>query len=167
MKEKIVNYYGINYLIREDGKIFSTNRYDKDGHPKEIKQRLDKYGYLVVTLGSELNRKCKTVHRIIAETFIPNSDNNLEIDHKDDDKHNNNLSNLQWISHFENASKIPFERRSKCRKGSLNGRAKLDEEKVKRIRQLYEEDYSVKELAQIFDCSDTNIYAIVNNKIWK
>ena len=91
MKEKIVNYYGINYLIREDGKIFSTNRYDKDGHPKEIKQRLDKYGYLVVTLGSELNRKCKTVHRIIAETFIPNSDNNLEIDHKDDDKHNNNL----------------------------------------------------------------------------
>lgn len=167
MKEKIVNYFGLNYLIREDGKIFSTNRFDKNGNPKEIKQRFDRYGYLVVTLGIESKRKCRTVHKIIAETFIPNNDRNLEIDHIDDNKCNNNLSNLQWITHFENVSKIPFERRSKSRKGSKNGMAKLNEMKVKNIRQLYLDGYSIKEIAQKYDCSYTNISAIVKGKIWK
>lgn len=167
MKEKIVNLNGIDYLVREDGKIFSTNRLNKDGTPKEIKQRLDKYGYYVITYGTENNRKCKTVHRIIGETFMPNDDENLEIDHIDNNKLNNNLSNLQWVTHHDNASKIPFERRSICRKGSKNGRAKLNEQMVSEIRRMYKNGVSKKQICSQYPCSFSNLDNIINYKSWK
>lgn len=52
-------------------------------------------------------------------------------------------------------------------RGSINGNAKLDEQAVKRIRQLKAKGNSVKELALKFKVSKTNIREIINNKIWR
>ena len=51
----------------------------------------------------------------MAETFIPNPKNLPEVDHIDNNKENNDISNLRWISSFDNKSRILFETRSKCR----------------------------------------------------
>lgn len=59
-------------------------------------------GYLQVYFrmnGKQIN---KLVHRLVAETFIPNPDNLLEVNHKDCDKTNNDVSNLEWVTHEEN-----------------------------------------------------------------
>lgn len=166
MLEKIVNLYGIDYLVREDGKIFSTHRFDKNGNPREIKQRLNPDGYLAITVGVENNRKSKTVHKIVADAFLPSSDKSLEVDHIDNNRLNNNLSNLQRLTHSENASKIPFERRSKCRKGSRNGRAILNEQDAIKIRQKYEEGYTIMDIAKMYGRGWTTISHVIKGETW-
>jgi hypothetical protein len=49
-----------------------------------------------------LNGKKYSIHRLIAETFIPNPDNKPEVNHKDGNKLNNHISNLEWVTHSEN-----------------------------------------------------------------
>ena len=59
------------------------------------------------------------VHRMVAETFIPNTDNKPEVDHIDGNKHNNNVNNLRWVTSSENKrntityKKLCDERRSR------------------------------------------------------
>ena len=55
----------------------------------------------------------------------------------DNDKTNNHVSNLQWISSKDNKRKIPFERRSVCRQGEKNGRATFTDNEVLEIRKFY------------------------------
>ena len=100
--EVIRNLYGIDYFVRSDGKIFSTKNIGRGKYHKEITQYLRRDGYPVVTLGPNDHRVQKTVHRIIASTFIPNPENLPEVDHIDNNKENNDVTNLRWISSFEN-----------------------------------------------------------------
>jgi len=81
-----------SYSITKDGKVWS--------HLNNIflKPQRTGHGYL----GVQLNRKSKIIHRLVAETFIPNPKNLPEIDHIDGDKHNNSIDNLEWVSHQEN-----------------------------------------------------------------
>jgi len=62
-------------------------------------QRMDKYGYKRIDL-----RPMKTmfIHRLVAEAFIPNPDNKPQINHKDGNKLNNLISNLEWCTRDEN-----------------------------------------------------------------
>lgn len=71
--------------------------------PKILKEKYDGNGYPQVALS---NRKCqyKHVHRLVAEMFIPNPNNLREINHKDEDKKNNHIENLEWCTHQYNAT---------------------------------------------------------------
>jgi len=67
-----------------------------------LKQYPNKGGYLKVDIsinGTKVHRK---VHRLVAQTFIPNPDNLPEVNHKDCDRTNNNISNLEWCTHEYN-----------------------------------------------------------------
>jgi len=72
----------------------------------KLSQRVSKYGYVRVDLSKgNKGRKQFFLHRLIAETLIPNP-NNLEcVDHIDGDKLNNHPSNLQWITRGDNVRK--------------------------------------------------------------
>lgn len=59
-------------------------------------------GYLVVCLYKGGEKYYKKVHRLVAETFIDNPDNKKEVNHKDGNKRNNVISNLEWVSGKEN-----------------------------------------------------------------
>jgi hypothetical protein len=54
------------------------------------------YGYLVVDFRKDGKRKHLKVHRLVAEAFIRNENNLPEVNHKDENKHNNDASNLEW-----------------------------------------------------------------------
>lgn len=83
-----------NYNISEDGVL--TNR---KGH--EIKAYLKQgYKYAVIRYrGTNVN---KAIHRIVAEAFIPNPDGKPQVNHKDGNKLNNTVSNLEWVTAKEN-----------------------------------------------------------------
>ena len=125
IKEKIIELYGVEYIVSSDGNIFSTKNVGRGKYHKQLTQRLDADGYYEVTVGKNYKRVSMKVHRIIALAFIPNPNNLPEVDHIDNNKINNDASNLQWITGSENKKKIPFERRSMSHKWELNGRAKL------------------------------------------
>ena len=75
------------------------------GKRKELTLHKNNFGYLRVDLGGQRNKKTCQLHRLIAETLIPNP-NNLEcVDHIDGNKSNNHPSNLQWITRGGNVIK--------------------------------------------------------------
>lgn len=101
-----------NYQISNFGRVKSKGRYRKVGiknvdkvYRKEfiINGFINKKGYKQVTLYDK-NRKPKTmrIHRLVALHFITNSDNLSQVNHIDGNKLNNNISNLEWISNYDN-----------------------------------------------------------------
>lgn len=91
----IKNYVGL-YSVTTDGKIFShrSNRF--------LKNQETKNGYEVITLCSKDIKEVKYIHRIVAETYIDNHNNLPIINHKDGNKKNNKLTNLEWTTYSGN-----------------------------------------------------------------
>jgi len=82
-------------------------------------------GYKVVSLCKDGIIKIKTIHRLVAETFIPNSSNYKCVNHLDGNKMNNDISNLEWCTYSENiqhAYRIGLNKKNKeVNQYNLNG----------------------------------------------
>ena len=91
----IKDYEGF-YKVSNTGKVFSCRR------QKYLSQKSDKDGYKEVCLCVDEVRKYKRVHRLVAEAFIPNEESLPIINHKDGDKTNNHVSNLEWTTNYGN-----------------------------------------------------------------
>lgn len=89
------------YEVSNKGKVRSMN-YNKTGKVKELKPKIDKYGYLVVTLHIDGKQKSITIHTLVAKAFIPNPENKPQVNHKDGNKQNPDESNLEWCTVSEN-----------------------------------------------------------------
>lgn len=85
-----------NYMISNAGRIRHAN--DNVDHSTR-----DNKGYLVTDLYKDGQRFTHRVHRLVAQEFIPNPDNKPCINHIDGNKHNNNSSNLEWVTKKENS----------------------------------------------------------------
>lgn len=87
------------YLISNLGRVWSNVT------GKELRQQYHNHGYMSVALtlrdGSG-KKKMFLVHRLVAESFLPNADGLPTVNHKDGDKRNNQKSNLEWMSYAEN-----------------------------------------------------------------
>ena len=89
---------------RSMGRIRTTDRYVKIRNGKRqvkgqiLKQRPDRYGYMKVQFSMNGKVMTKRAHRIIAACFLPNTDDLPEINHKDNNPLNNNVSNLEWCT---------------------------------------------------------------------
>lgn len=102
----IPGYEGL-YQISNLEQIMSKARLDCFGrYVSERIRRLTagKDGYLLVELSKNGIKKTFKVHRLVAETFIPNPNNYTEINHKDENRQNNRASNLEWCSRTYNAN---------------------------------------------------------------
>ena len=80
--------------------------------------RIDRYGYCKVTFYDNGVTKHTTVHRVVAEAFLPNIYNKPSINHKDCNKLNNSVDNLEWVTHKEN---IHHAERNGLRNRARNG----------------------------------------------
>ena len=103
MIENIEGWPG--YFVTKDGMVYSykTNKFLSPG--------INTHGYKHVNLyrhndqTNKVEKKNFRVHRLVAETYIPNPDCLKEVDHIDDNKENNNVTNLQWITSQGNNEK--------------------------------------------------------------
>eukprot|EP01038_Epipyxis_sp_PR26KG_P018376 gene18376-25887_t len=68
-----------------------------------LKTRINCNGYIYVDLHKNGKRKTRTIHQLVAEAFLHNPDEKLCVDHIDNDRQNNNISNLRYASVQENA----------------------------------------------------------------
>ena len=106
---------------------------------KVLKPVLDGRGYYKANLYKQNKAYTRSIHRLVATEFIPNSDKLPEVNHKDEDKTNNSIENLEWCSHYYNSNYgTRNERVAKAITGSLNYGAK----RVKCV-----------ETAEIFNCT--------------
>jgi len=91
----IPGYEGF-YKISNKGGVFSVKR------NKVLKPSYTHVGYLHITLYNRKSEKTYSVHRLVAMAFIPNPYNLPCINHKDEVKDNNDVSNLEWCTHSYN-----------------------------------------------------------------
>ena len=94
MWKDIKEYEGL-YTIDENGNIKN-----KDGYQKKI--NVAKNGYCIVDLYKNNIRHTYTVHRLVAQAFLDNPYNLDVVNHKDGDKTNNCVSNLEWCDYSYN-----------------------------------------------------------------
>lgn len=117
-------------------------------------------GYRIVILWKNPIRKCYKVHRLVALTFLSNPDNKPEINHIDEIKGNNNLNNLEWVTHKENMLHSQI--------GEKHHSAKLSEIDIISIKYMVQSTmFSEKDLSKIFKVSRQMINYIKTNKLWK
>lgn len=67
-----------------------------------LKPMLNQGGYMKVTMHKDGKVNTEVIHRCVAEAFIPNENNLPQVNHKDGNKRNNNVSNLEWCTALEN-----------------------------------------------------------------
>ena len=98
------------YQLFTNGEIIALGRVGARGYTvkdKKLKPCI-RNGYLSYSLNLEGKTKYYYLHRLIAQNFIPNPDNLPCVNHKDGDKLNNNIDNLEWCSYSQN-NKHAFE----------------------------------------------------------
>ena len=84
-----------NYIVSNMGNVKSLN-YRRTGREKILKLKIDKNGYQIVGLWKNGIKKIYSVHRLVAQAFIPNPNNLPQVNHKDENKQNNCVENLEW-----------------------------------------------------------------------
>ena len=124
----ISGYEGI-YQVSNQGKVKSLERKVRhsEGGWKNWKERIIKpykgnHGYLMLGLSNDGHRKAFTIHRLVALAFISNPDNKAEVNHKDGDKTNNLLENLEWNTPSENTKHAHLNGFVKIKRNLKNGR---------------------------------------------
>lgn len=98
--KEIEGYEGI-YQVSNYGNVKSLGN-DKTRKEKVLKPQKHNYGYLMVSLNKQGKHKLHFVHRLVAEAFIDNPNNYEEVNHKDEDKTNNSVINLEWCTRLYN-----------------------------------------------------------------
>ena len=96
----IKGYEGL-YKVSSYGRVVSLN-YHRLGIPKLLTQHKNHRGYLYVDLWKGNKGKKYLVHRLVAQAFLSNLNNLTEVNHKDENKENNRIENLEWCSPYYN-----------------------------------------------------------------
>ena len=102
-----LGYYQISNLGRVKSLnrtiVYSPSKFYPNGRVRVLKEKIltpsvDKKGYEFVQLFINGNYRSKKIHRLVAEVFISNPNNLEQVNHKDENKKNNKVSNLEWCT---------------------------------------------------------------------
>ena len=151
--------YNEKYEVSSDGHI----RNKKSG--RILHEFINKNGYLI----TQFDGKTRTVHRVVASVYLDNPNKCEDINHKDGNKRNNSVENLEWCTRSENM-KHAYKLGLKISKGEKNGNHKLSKEDVKHIVSIYKKGdakYGAKALAKKFNVAPQTICAVVSGQNWK
>ena len=122
-------------------------------------------GYLKINLCSGGTRHTIRIHTLVLEAFVGPCPAGMECRHLDSNPTNNHLSNLQWASHVTNeADKVP---RGTAPIGVKHGQAKLNDEKVREIRGLRAQGWSLRKIGRQFGVNKSTIHRVIVGKDWK
>jgi hypothetical protein len=132
---------------------------------RKLRKLNNKTHYLSASLKSIDGQKPKTsyIHKDVARVFIGPRPDFMVVRHLDGNRFNNHVSNLCYGTPEENYADT---KKHKVHQGEKNGRAKLNENKVKIIKFLLANQVAPKEIAIAFDVDVMSIYAIKQNRNW-
>lgn len=142
-----------DYEITRDGVVINKHS------GKVVKPQMNGTGYYRVGICGKL----QFVHRLVAEKYIPNPENKPQVNHKDGNKTNNCVENLEWVTNRENS--IHALKNGWMRIEEKHQFAKLTRKQVSFIKS--HDEMTRKELADLFNVSPRTITDIRQGKTWK
>mgnify|MGYP002516354426 CR=1 FL=1 len=165
MKQKLITIckykLKFNYYVRDDGTIYSeqTN--------KILSPQLDKNGYEKIQMMSTDGKRHRySVHRLVLENFAPVENMaSLQVNHKDGNKRNNKLDNLEWVTNYENTQHA-IHNKLRDFNGEQNPSAKLTEKNIYDIIELFHKGLSCAAIARQYGVCSSTIERIKSRKSW-
>lgn len=146
-----------NYFISNYGNLKRNNKF--------LKKRIDKYGYCRYALSKKQKPKSFMSHRLVLLSFVGES--NLLVNHKDGNKLNNYIENLEYCTNSENVKHAYQIGLIHGRKGESHHFKKLKDSDILTIRSLIEKSLlSNADIARFYDVSTATISLIKNKKHW-
>lgn len=163
MQWKAVRGFEQRYAVSDTGELKNTQRNTL------VKPTTINSGYLLYRLYDKGKCSHKLAHILVAEAFIPNPQNKRTVNHKDCDKHNNNLNNLEWMTHGENHAHA-FQHGRRNPTAFQLGINKLTVEEIVWVRKHYlrgDKTYGAGPLARRFNVSTPTLLKIVRGQSYK
>ena len=137
------------YQVSNWGNVMSLN-YNGTGKPRLMKTVKNKFGYLIIKLFKDRKPKMFRVNRLVAEAFIPNPNNLPQVNHKDEDKTNNRVDNLEWCDNKYNCNY--GTRNERMAKTNTNGK------KSKKVLQFTKSGEFIREWPSTMECERNGFY---------
>jgi hypothetical protein len=162
--------YEKHYEVNRNGEIRSLGWNTKTGYRPGcvLKPSLSRSGYPVVTLYSgDGTHKSAQVHQVVAQTFLGAPEPGVEVNHKNGDKTDSRLDNLEYCTCSENRIHSYRALGNRAPRGSTHYSAKLTEADVVEIRRLAGEGaLSQAKIAARFRVGQDHVSRIVHRKVW-
>lgn len=152
------------WLISNKGRVFSNycNRCLK----LQLVGASNNQKYYSVAINISGNIKHLKVHRLVAGAFIPNPDNKPHVNHKDGNKLNNSVKNLEWATVKENCVHA-VETGLNKKRGQYNQNSKIKDKEIPHIKALYKIGFKQKQISAMYNVNQSAISRIVNNINYK
>lgn len=148
-----------NYLVSPDGYV--VNR--KTG--RVLKEDITNRGYHRITVCKNNKVKRYTLHRLVAELFIPNPLGKETVNHKSGDKRDNSVENLEWMTQEENQNHA--KETGLCPKGTAMKTSKYSEETIHEVCRLIQEGWTRKPVLDKAGITKSTFDDIRRRKSWK
>ncbi len=171
MKEiwKAVKGFEKYYQISNHGRLKSLKRTwmsgikSKRSHPEMILKTQIIKGYETVLL-NDAGKHLRKIHRLVAECFIENPSNKKNVNHKDGNKLNNHVENLEWNTVKENEFHAMIN--GLKARGEKHGMCRLTINKVMMIRKLCSMGEKMVDIATEFNISVAHVSRIYHRQVW-
>lgn len=154
---KPIDGYDSKYVISPSGDIVrlpysSNSKYTQWRNNKifHVKSRTDRNGYVTVRLNINGVEKAKQLHKLVAETFLPKIDGKDFVNHKDGNKSNKDVSNLEWCTKSENTYHAYKTGLKEAQKGGEVYNSSLTNQQAKIVRERALSGESCKSLSKEF-----------------
>lgn len=151
------------YEVTQDGRVYSLSSDWRGYGKRELKQQDNSHGYPSVRIVVNGRRKRVTVHRLVAQRFLPPRPSpKHQIRHVNGNRQDNRASNLKWGTAADNAK--DRELHGNTARGSRINTSRLTENDVLRIRR---NAMTVTQVMKAFDVSQHAAYEVVNGLSWR
>ena len=162
------NYFRVlnDYEVYEDGRIY-RREVTKEGRTRKgawIKTRVNGAGYEIFNLWDGEKQQTYSMHNMLATLFIPNPNNYKSVNHKDGNKLNNDLDNLEWCTQQEN--NIHAIKTGLRAVGETRTQAKLNDEEVIEIKAMIEAGFADIDIAPVYGVHNGTISCVRHGKTW-
>jgi hypothetical protein len=156
------------YEVSNMGHIRRTTRVNGGKRAgKSLGYNLDNGYREIVFFDDKHNRIRKLVHQVVSEAFLGKIPVGMEVNHKDGNKRNNKLSNLEYVTPSQNIQHAIRTGLMKPVRGTRIGTSKLTPRQVRRIRQRYDAGASMADIARRMKLGLTTVGDICNRRSWR